>query len=105
MEQPPDDPEVWSDDQWIAWLDEAGDDEPTGERAYAPMLDSPTATVVGAAMIGLHHGMFGDIEKPEIVVEIGARGKDDGTKVDLDPDDPSHSTVVIAAPAQEARPD
>src|SRR5260221_2346321 len=103
MEQPPDDPDAWSDEQWIEWLHatevevEAG----SGERVFAPRLSSRTGVVLGAAMMGLQKGMYGDVEKPEIVVEVAAKGRDDGTKIDLNPDDPSVSTVVVAAPVTD----
>ena len=39
--------------------------------------------------------VLADVPKPEIVIEAEASGRDDGMKIDLDPDDPSDSTVVI----------
>ena len=101
MEQPPDDPDAWTDEQWIEWLHATEDEVATDERAFAPRLSSPAGVVLGAAMLGLQKGMYGDVEKPEIVIEVAAKGRDDGTKIDLDPDDPSDSTVVIAAPAPD----
>jgi len=65
---------------------------------FAPRLSSPAGVVLGAAMMGLQKGIYGDVDKPEIVIEAAAKGRDDGTKIDLDPDDPSVSTVVIASP-------
>ena len=100
MEQPPDNPDDWSDEEWMAWL-HATDPEVIGtpeHRVYAPRLDSPTGVILGAAMMGLQKGIYGDVEKPEVVVEAEAKGRDDGTKIDLDPDDPSESTVVINEP-------
>ena len=96
MEQPPDDPDAWSDEQWIAWLDATEDEAGTEERVFAPRLSSPAGVVLGAAMMGLEKGMYGDVEKPEIVIEVAAKGRDDGTRIELDPDDPSASTVVVS---------
>jgi len=96
MEQPPDDPDAWSDEQWIEWLHATEDDQAAEERVFAPRLSSPAGVVLGAAMIGLQKGLYGDVDKPEIVVEVPGKDRDDGTKIDLDPDDPSESTVVIA---------
>lgn len=98
MEQPPVDPEDWTEEEWQEWLQLTELDPDTERRVYAPRLSSPSGVVLGAAMVGLHKGMYGDVEKPEIVVEIGAKGQDDGIKIDLDPDDPSHSTVVVDRP-------
>ena len=61
------------------------------------LLSSPSGVVLGAAMMGLQKGIYGDVEKPKIVVEAEAKGRDDGMKIDLDPDDPSSSTVVVDA--------
>ena len=97
MEQPPDDPDAWSDEQWIEWLHATEDDVEVDKRVFAPRLSSASGVVLGAAMMGLQKGMYGDVEKPEIVIEIGAKGRDDGMKIDLDPDDPSDSTVVVEA--------
>jgi hypothetical protein len=101
VEQPPDDPDAWSEEQWIEWLNATNNDgsEPDG-RVYAPRLSSPAGTVLGAAMFGLEKGMYGEVDKPEIVIEVGSKGED-GPKVDLDPDDPSASTVVVDAPAHD----
>src|SRR3954469_11543771 len=97
MEHPPDDPSAWTDEQWIEWLQLPELDPDTERRVYAPRLDSSAGTVLGAAMVGLHKGMYGEVDKPDIVIEVGA--KDDGDRIDPDPDDPSNSTVVIRRPA------
>jgi len=96
MEQPPDDPDTWSDEQWIEWLHATEEPAGTEQRVFAPRLSSPAGVVLGAAMMGLEKGMYGDVAKPDIVIEVAARGRDDDTKVDLDPDDPSASTVVVS---------
>jgi hypothetical protein len=98
MEQPPDDPDAWTDEQWMEWLHatETEGDADGERRVYAPKLDSPAGAVIGAAMMGLQIGIYGDVEKPAVVVEAAAKGRDDRTKIDLDPDDPSESTVVLA---------
>ena len=101
MEQPPDDPDTWSDEQWIEWLHATEDQAGTEERVFAPRLSSPAGVVLGAAMVGLEKAMYGDVEKPEIVIEVAANGRDDGTKIELDPDDPSASTVVVSTPVPD----
>ena len=101
MEQPPDDPDTWSDEQWIEWLHATEDQAGAEERVFAPRLSSPAGVVLGAAMMGLEKGMYGDVEKPEIVIEVAAKGRDDGTKIELDPDDPSASTVVVSTPVPD----
>lgn len=96
IELPPDDPEAWTDEQWIEWLQLTELDPDTEKRVYAPKLSSPSGVILGAAMMGLQKGIYGDIEVPEIVIQVdGKPREDDGIKVELDPDDPSHSTVVV----------
>jgi hypothetical protein len=95
MEQPPDDPDAWSDEEWIEWLHATENEVVPDERVFAPRLSSPAGVVLGAAMLGLEKGMYGEAGKPEIVIEVEASGRDDVMKIDLDPEDPSSSTVVI----------
>jgi hypothetical protein len=95
VDTPPLDPDDWTEEQWIEWLRENETTPDDDRRVYAPKLSSPASTVLGAAMMGLQKGMYGDIEKPEVVIEIDADGQDDGVKVTLDPDDPSQSTIVV----------
>jgi hypothetical protein len=92
---PPFDPDDWTDEQWMEWLRSTEISDDDYRPVYAPRLYSPAASVLGAAMVGLAKGMYGDIEKPEVVVEADAKGRDDGIKIDLDPDDPSHSTITV----------
>jgi hypothetical protein len=95
VDVPPFDPDDWTDEQWIEWLRATETVEDVDRRAYAPRLSSPVSAVLGAAMMGLQKGIYGDVEKPEVVIEIDADGQDDGVKVVLDPDDPSQSTIVV----------
>jgi hypothetical protein len=97
MEQPPDDPDAWTDEQWMEWLHATEDVGEDDQRVFAPRLSSPGGVVLGAAMLGLQKGIYGEVEKPEIVIEAEASGRDDGMKIDLDPDDPSDSTVIVEA--------
>lgn len=77
------------------WLHATEDSIAPDTRVYAPRLSSPGGVVLGAAMMGMAKGMYGDVQKPEVVIEAEASGRDDGMKIDLDPDDPSDSTVVV----------
>jgi hypothetical protein len=95
VDTPPLDPEDWTDEQWMECLRSTEISNDESPRVYAPKLYSPAGTMLGAAMVGLHKGIYGDVEKPEVVIEAEADGQDDGIKVDLDPDDPSHSTISV----------
>jgi len=81
----------------MEWLHATENEADVDQRVFAPRLSSPSGVVLGAAMLGLEKGMYGDVPKPEIVIEIEASGRDDGMKVDLDPDDPADSTVIVEA--------
>jgi hypothetical protein len=96
MEEPPEDPDAWTHEQWIAWLDatDTGEDD-DARPAPTPRLKSTGGVILGAAMMGLHNAIYGEDNKPDVVIEAEADGKDDGMKIDLDPDDPTHSTVVL----------
>jgi len=50
-------------------VDDSTDEEP---RVYAPRLSSRGSTVLGAAMMGLQIGMYGEVDKPEITIEADA---------------------------------
>jgi hypothetical protein len=96
MEEPPEDPDAWTHEQWIAWLDATDTNEDDDSRPRPPpRLKSTGGVILGAAMTGLHNAIYGEDNKPDVVIEVEADGKDDGMKIDLDPDDPTHSTVVL----------
>lgn len=96
VDGPPDDPDAWTHDQWIEWLNalEAAPDSDVPVSRRRQRLDG---LVMGAAMMGLERGMYGKVAKPEIVIEVEADGQDDGL-VTIDPDDPS-ATVISLPPS------
>src|SRR3954454_2292665 len=60
VEQPPDAPDAWSDEQWMEWLNATHDGESEPDhRVYAPRLSSRGGVVLGAAMMGLERGIYG----------------------------------------------
>jgi len=98
---PPANPEDWSDDEWIAWLeatDPDGGDQPAEEPPQtlgARVVRSPSGTVLAAAMSGVAEIFYED-QDPEIVVVAetptpGGRG----VTVTLDPDFPERSVVTF----------
>ena len=108
---PPEDPEDWSDDEWLAWL-EATDAEAaaTPDRpvtAAAHFARSAAGSTLGAAMKGLHRAIYG-AHDDEIAIVADASGDPpgpEGIDVHLDPEDPEKSTVVVKRPAEvEERP-
>jgi hypothetical protein len=94
-DEPPQDPDDWSEEQWRAWLATAPPDPDTG-RTH-PLTRAQTSaggTVLAAAMLGLEQAVFGERPKAEIVAEADADGLDLGD-VDLDLDDPSSSRLTL----------
>jgi len=107
--QPPEDPDAWSDEQWLAWLEQtdAGDeaDEEEHPRVVARWRERPSAMVLGAAMLGLRDAIYGHPDD-EIVIVQDASGDppDDGTPVvHLDPEHPERSEVVVRRPGRQVQ--
>ncbi|MFP5326461.1 MAG: hypothetical protein ACLGHT_03135 [Acidimicrobiia bacterium] len=97
MEQPPDDPEMWSHEQWIAWLNSTQPDGDADQAARrGPRSRGMGATVLGAGMLGLQQAIFGPIDEPDIVVVADADGHDDeDLKLDFVPDQPQATSVEL----------
>jgi hypothetical protein len=97
--EPPADPEDWTDEQWLAWLeatDADHDDGATGPR-LAAWRDHPVGSVLGAAMLGLRDAIYGK-PKDEVAIVQEAAGdppNDDLHDIRLDPDHPERSEVVV----------
>lgn len=94
-EEPPDDAEDWTEEQWREWLAHAPEDPDSG-RAHplSRAVRSSGGTVLGSAMLGLDRAIFGERPKVEVVAEAEASGADDGD-LDLDLDDPAASRITL----------
>lgn len=95
LDEPPRDPDDWTEEQWREWLATAPPDPETG-RTH-PLTRAQTSaggTVLGAAMLGLEQAVFGEKPKAEIVAEADADGLDLGD-IDLQLDDPASSRMVL----------
>jgi len=101
-EEPPWDPEEWSDEQWLAWLVDTdtleAEEAASHRRVVARWRDRPGSQVLGAAMLGLRDAIYG---RPDDEVTIVADspgdppGDEDAPIVHLDPDRPERSEVVV----------
>jgi hypothetical protein len=94
---PPDDPEDWSDDEWLAWLD----DTDVAEAGQAPGPSTHRSRSFGsrllyAGMFGLHEAIYGPREQVTIVEEAdGQPDEPESLEIHLEPDHPEESTVVV----------
>ena len=95
LEEPPEDPADWTEEQWLEWLATAPLDPDTG-RAHplSRATSSPTGVALGAAMLGMHEAIFGERPTAEIVAEVPGDGLDDGA-LQLDLDDPAGSRIRL----------
>ncbi|MEO7430274.1 MAG: hypothetical protein ABIY48_12930 [Acidimicrobiales bacterium] len=95
FDEPPRDPEDWTEEQWREWLANAPPDPETG-RAHplSRARSSAGGAMLGAAMFGLEAAIYGERPKAEIVAEADADGLDLGD-MDLDMDDPSSSRITL----------
>jgi hypothetical protein len=107
---PPEDPESWTDEQWISWLDatddpDAPNDSGDGHRRH--WSRGRSAGMLGAAMLGLHDVIYGP-RGTEIAIVIDAGGDppgDDLPEVHLDPDHPERSEVIVRHDGSKSGPD
>ena len=99
----PEDPEDWTDEQWIAWLEEAEAEERqrVEEDPERPTLPSwrkaPIATqFLAVSMLAMHDVFYGKREEPAIVVDAaGDPPGDEPLDVHLDPEHPEESVVIV----------
>jgi hypothetical protein len=105
-DEPPLDPEEWTDEQWLAWLAEqddaaaaaGGDDDAPAERLPRRIpTESFGAQINGGAMKGLADARYGPQKKDvEIVSEApGDPLDDDPLELHLDQDHPADSRAII----------
>jgi hypothetical protein len=104
-DQPPLDPEEWTDEQWLAWLAEQDDAAAAAESDDAPAERPPRriptesfgAQIIGGAMKGLADALYGPQKKDvEIVSEApGDPLDDDPLELHLDQDHPEDSRAII----------
>lgn len=92
FDEPPQDPDDWTEEQWREWLANAPPDPETG-RAHplTRVASRPGGAMLGAAMLGLEQAIYGERPKVEIIAEADADGLDLG---DLD-DDPALARLTL----------
>jgi hypothetical protein len=104
---PPDDPEEWTDEEWLAWLEATDPGEetaPGSAPAHRPRL---SGNVLGVAMLGLRDAIYGRPDEPVVIVQDapGDPPDDELHDLHLDPDHPERSIVVRRRPTRRAPDD
>lgn len=102
-DDPPEDPEAWTDEQWLAWLEEGEAAERARQAAEGNRSTLPAwrkapvaAQFLAASMLAVHDVMYGPREEPAIVVQAsGDPPNDEPLDVHLDPDHPEESVVIV----------
>ncbi len=95
VEEPPEDADDWTEEQWRAWLAAAPPDPDSGKaHPLTRAMRAPSGVVLGAAMLGLDQAIYGERPKVEIVAEVDGEGLDTGD-IDLDLDDPAGSRIAL----------
>jgi len=99
---PPANPEEWSDEQWLAWLEATDANAPLegGGRPATPggrITHSSGGQVLGQAMLGMAYAIYGRRDDEVVIVAEGDSEPDDDEPftVHLDPDHPERSSVVF----------
>jgi hypothetical protein len=98
---PPDDPDEWTSEQWIAWLNET-DADAIADRNSPPatvagrVVHSSAGQLLGQSMIGLAQAIYGRVHKAPIVIKAPSEPDEDrAIDLHLDFDNPEDSTVEL----------
>lgn len=101
LEGPPPDPEDWTAEQWIEWLEatDAGDDGAVAPpvTALGRIARSPGGSALGQAMLGMAAAIYGRADREVAIVAEGSSEpeEDKAFAVHLDPEHPEQSVVVF----------
>ncbi len=101
IEGPPADPDDWTDEQWIEWLQKT--DAPDAGDVARPvtalgrLAHSSPGSVLGQAMLGMATAIYGREETKVVIVADGGSQPDEDKPfaVRLDPEHPERSVVVF----------
>jgi hypothetical protein len=94
--EPPDNPDDWTDEQWLAWL-EATDPEEQAPPQPVTWRSNRTGSMLGAAMLGLRDAIYGHPDDEVAIVQTVSDDPpdDDVHDLRLDPDHPERSEIIV----------
>ncbi|MDA8309153.1 MAG: hypothetical protein M0Z46_00785 [Actinomycetota bacterium] len=101
-EGPPADPDDWTDEQWIEWLEQTdaaaeGQDVQRPVTALGRLAHSSPGSVLGQAMLGMATALYGREQSKIVIVAEGSSQPDTDKPFDvhLDHEHPERSVVVF----------
>ncbi len=107
---PPEDPESWTDAQWLEWL-RATDEDAVAVEDGPPTLSERAANsafgvVLGQAMLGMARAIYGRSDEDLVIVADGEGPShgDEPFTVHLDFEHPERSSVAFVAHPKESEP-
>jgi hypothetical protein len=110
--EPPENPDDWSDEQWIAWLKLTDSGPYTSDELPVSTLGSKLARsssgqALGQAMLGLAAAIYGPKDEDQVIIVEGtSSGEDDEPfAVLLDFEHPEQSSVVFKTDEKEESDD
>jgi hypothetical protein len=94
--EPPADPDDWTDEQWLAWLEATDPEEEVPPRPLT-WRSNQTGSMLGAAMLGLRDAIYGHPDDEVAIVQTVSDDPpdDDGYDLRLDPDHPEQSEIIV----------
>lgn len=100
--EPPADPEDWTDEQWLVWLNATDGEAPVEEHPRPTtrlglITRSTGGHLLGQAMLGMANVIYGRKDDEVVIVAEGNSEPetDDPVTLHLDPDHPERSSVVF----------
>jgi hypothetical protein len=100
-ENPPRDAELWTDDQWLAWLKATDADSLEHQDASVPLSSRITQSLggqmLGQAMLGLAQVIYGQKQEEVVIIAEGTSEpeEDEPFAVSLNHEHPEKSVVVF----------
>ena len=107
---PPEDPESWTDAQWLEWLRATDEDAVAVEDGPATLSEraanSAFGVVLGQAMLGMARAIYGRSDEDLVIVADGEGPShgDEPFTVHLDFEHPERSSVAFVAHPKESEP-